>query len=291
MRKFTGIGAAMALAMLASSSASAETIYGLTNLQQLVTFDSVTRTVTNTVSLSGFSIGGEILTTIDVRPATGQIFGLSNQSNLYIIDAATGNRTQVGSGPLSTVPAGAAAIDFNPTVDRIRVVSSGGTNLRVNPNDGAVTVDSPLAYAAGDPNAGDSPQIVTAGYTNSFAGATTTTLYTVDAFNDTLNTQIPPNNGTQNTVGLLGFDIAASGGFTGFDISGSTGLAYLTGNNLVGGGLVANTLYGVNLATGAASVLGAVSGVNGTFRDIAVVPEPATLSLLGLAGLALIRRR
>ena len=85
------------------------------------------------------------------------------------------------------------------------------------------------------------------------------------------------------TVGPLGFDLVTSGGFTGFDISGLTGPAYLVGNKLGAGGLTANSLYQVNLATGAASVLGAVSGVNGSFRDMAVgfaVPEPTGLALM-----------
>ena len=53
------------------TAASAEVIYGLTNLQQLVTFDSNARVVTSTVSLAGFSIAGELALSIDVRPATG----------------------------------------------------------------------------------------------------------------------------------------------------------------------------------------------------------------------------
>jgi hypothetical protein len=273
----------------------AENIYGLTNFQELVTFDSVARTVTATTPLAGFSITGEILLSIDVRPATGELYGLSNQNNIYKINPLTGVRTQVGA-TLATAPMGALkAIDFNPTVDRIRVLGSGGApnNLRVHPETGVVAfVDGTLAFAAGDPNAGDSPAVVNGAYTNSFAGSTTTTLYNLEAGNDILTRQVPPNDGTLNTQGALGFDLATSGGFTGFDISGQTGIAYLTGNAALGGtgGLTANSLYQVNLTTGAASLLGAVSGVNGSFRDIAVapVPEPATLAMLALAGLAAI---
>jgi hypothetical protein len=279
----------------------AEAIYGITNLQQLVTFDSVTRTVTANVSPAGFGIGGEFLTSIDVRPATGELYGLSSSNNLYKINPTTGAVTQVGA-TLSTPPNGSLkAIDFNPTVDRIRVLGSGASpnNLRYHPDTGAfVSQDGDLAFAAGDANAGDTPAIVNGAYTNSFAGAATTTLYDLDAFNDVLATQVPPNNGTLNTVGSLGFDLASSGGFTGFDISGSSGIAYLTGNNTTGG-LAAGSLYQVNLATGAATVLGAVSGLNGaTFRDIAVVgpivPEPTAI-VLAVGGLvlggSLMRRR
>lgn len=271
------------------SAARAELIYGLTNLQQLVVFDSNTRAVTSTTSLAGFSAAGQFLVSIDVRPRTGQLYGLSNQNNLFLIDPATGTSTQVG-GTLTPGPTGnLRSIDFNPTVDLIRVLSSNGDNLRVNPTTGAVVngmADGSLAFAAGDVNAGDVARVVNGAYTNSFANATSTTLYDLDAGNNVLTTQVPPNAGTLNTVGPLGFDLVDSGGFTGFDISGPSGVAYLTGNSLFGGGaLTANSLYRVNLATGQATLLGPVSGVNGTFRDIAVVstavPEPATLALLG----------
>jgi hypothetical protein len=297
MKRVICAAAALAVAVGTVRSANAEAIYGLTNLQQLVTFDSVTRTVTSTVSPAGFSIVGDFLLSIDVRPATGELYGLSNQGGIFKLNPVTGASTQVG-GFLSPAPTGnLRSIDFNPTVDRIRLLTSSGTNLRIHPATAAIAfTDSSLAFAAGDPNVGDTPEVVNGAYTNSFPGAVTTTLYDIDANNDVLVTQAPPNNGTLNTVGAIGSNIAPSAGFTGFDISGATGTAYLVGNNLLGG-LTPNTLYQVNLGTGAASVLGAVSGVNGSFRDIAVatvVPEPASLTLLVAAacfGIAARRRR
>ena len=74
---------------------------------------------------------------------------------------------------------------------------------------------------------------------NSFAGASSTTLYDIDSTNDTLQIQNPPNNGTLILVGALGFDTSDT---VGFDIAtiGSTNFAYATlsvGN--VGGNLAA----------------------------------------------------
>ena len=294
----SGIASWALLASLCGPTAArAEAIYGLTNLQQLVSFDSDTRAVTSTVSLNGFSLLGEIAVSIDVRPATGELYALSNQNNVYKIDPVTGNRTQVGGTLSPALTGGLRAMDFNPTVDRIRLLGSSGavTNLRVHPDTGVVTEDADLAFVGGDANAGETPAVVNGAYTNSFPGATSTTLYNLEGGNDILTTQIPANNGTLQTVGSLGLSLATSGGFSGFDISGASGTAYLVGNNLVGG-IAANTLYQVNLGTGAASVLGAVSGVNGSFRDIAVasvIPEPASLGLAGLAAtmMALVRRR
>jgi hypothetical protein len=288
---------AMAISAALMTPCAAETIYGLTNLQQLVSFDSSTRAVTSTTSLTGFSLLGEILLSIDVRPATGQLYGYSNQNNLYIIDPLTGGRTQVGS-TLSTVPQGAyKAIDFNPTVDRIRLLGSGGApnNLRLNPDTGAlVMVDGTLSFGLGDPNQGDTPAVVNGAYTNSRPGVTSTTLYDLEAGNDVLVTQTPANNGTLQTIGSIGFNLTTSGGFTGFDISGASGAAYLVGNLLGSGGLTANALYQVNLGTGAATLLGPVTGVNGSFRDIAVanvVPEPGTLTLVLISSLLIFRRQ
>jgi hypothetical protein len=71
-------------------------------------------------------------------------------------------------------------------VDRIRVVSDVDQNLRLNPDTGAVIVDTPLAYKSGDPNFGKNANVVHAAYTNSFKGATTTTLYVLDTGLDVL---------------------------------------------------------------------------------------------------------
>lgn len=288
----------LAVATIASAPAiaGAETIYGLTNLQELVIFDSSSRVVTSTKGLAGFSVSGEFLVSIDTRPATGELFGFSNQNKLYKINPVNGNSTGVGAA-IAGLSGSAKSIDFNPTVDRVRLITSGGNNLRLVPDTGAVAfTDTNLAFASADGNAGDTPAVVNGAYTNSFAGATTTTLYDIEALNNVLATQAPPNAGTLNTVGAgLGFDVVDSAGFTGFDISGATGTAYLVGNQLFGaGGLTPNSLYTVNLTSGTASLSGAVTGVNGVFRDLAVasaVPEPASLALVATAGAALLARR
>lgn len=150
-----------------------------------------------------------------------------------------------------------------------------------------VFTDMPLKLANDDPNESAQAAVVSAAYANSVSGATTTTLYDIDAARDLLVRQAPPNDGLLNTVGALGVDtIESTNDFTGFDISGATGVAYLSRGNGVFGSDVSLTkpLYTVNLNTGFATLLGSLNGVNGTLRDLAVapVPEPSTLALCGI---------
>jgi len=145
--------------------------------------------------------------------------------------------------------------DFNPTVDRIRLVSDAAQDLRLHPDTGAVAAtDGNLAYAAGDPGAGVGPRVVAAAYTNNVAGATATQLFDIDAARDVLALQNPPNAGTLVTVGPLGVDVSD---LAGFDIAGSDGATYAA---LQARGASVSSLYTINLGTGAASAMSAIGG-------------------------------
>ncbi|ADB42205.1 DUF4394 domain-containing protein [Spirosoma linguale] len=190
----------------------------------------------------------EVLYGIDFRPANGQLYAIGSSSRLYTINTANGAATQVGSGPLSTLLSGTdVGFDFNPTVDRIRVTTTTGQNLRLNPNDGAVAaVDGPL-------NPG-TPMVSASAYTNNVAGATTTILYDLDIQSTSvmLVQQNPPNNGTLVSVGPLGFTAEAANGF---DIGGASGTAYalLRVNGTT-------QLYTINLTTGSATAGASLPG-------------------------------
>jgi hypothetical protein len=264
--------AALAIALTLSASlapsaraAFGSTVFALTTANTLLRFDSaVPGTILGTVAISGLQVGENLLG-IDFRPATGQLYGLGSTSRLYTIDLTTGVATQVGASPFGVALSGTDfGFDFNPVVDRVRVVSDADQNLRLNPNNGALAgVDTALSYAAGDPNAGANPNIVGAAYTNSFAGASTTTLYGIDSNLDILSIQNPPNNGTHNTIGPLGFDTA---GAVGFDIAAAgTAFASLSVSGLVG-------LFTINLATGAVTPVGSIGTGASAIRDIAIAP-------------------
>ncbi len=141
-------------------------------------------------------------------------------------------------------------------------------------------MDGALQFAAGDANAGTPPQVVAAAYSNNFATAASTTLYTLDLATQSLLTQSPPNAGTLNTIGSLSgvlFPEAA------FDISGITGLAYavLNGFELC----MSIWASGATTSLGAINAPGSIVGFAAP-SSITAVPEPgsALLVALGVAG-------
>jgi Domain of unknown function (DUF4394) len=236
-------GSALALP---GAAMAAEAFYGVTQDNRLVTFqsDNVTN-VEPSHPITGLP-GGENIVGLDVRPLNGQLYGLGKTSRVYVINPRTGAARQVGTTPFIPALAGASfGFDFNPTVDRIRVTSDAEQNLRLNPDDGSVAgVDTNLAYAAGDPGAGTNPSVAASAYTNSFAGATSTTLYDIDNARHALVIQNPPNSGTLTTVGALGTNNTA----VAFDIGDNNG-AYAVLN----GEQNRQNLYRIDLTNGHAT--------------------------------------
>jgi uncharacterized protein with beta-barrel porin domain len=245
---------------LASAAYSAE-VTGL-NGNSLITVDtSAPSTVLRTTAITGLG-SGQTIVALDGRPASGGrvLYGVSNVGQLYAINPRTGVASAVGT-PIA-LQGTAFGFDFNPTVDRIRLISNTGQNLRINPDTGAVTVDGNLNIMVGG-----QPIVVSgntaAAYTNNFAGATSTTLFVINAQTGLLQIQNPPNAGTLQTVGGLGGP--AAGVVSGFDIS-------IIGDAIVS--VVQNNmtnLYSVNLTTGAATFIGRFA--TGTPQGLAFLPS------------------
>ncbi len=251
-----------------TAMASNFSVFGVTTANDLIKFNSSRpNTILSSVAITGLQ-GGENVLGIDFRPATGEMFALGSQSRIYRLNTVTGAATFVGT--LTTPLLGTNfGFDFNPVPDRIRITSDLEQNLRANPNDGSNLVDGVLAYAIGDPNFGANPNIVASGYTNSFGGTTTTTLFNIDSNLGILTNQNPPNVGTLNTIGSLG---VATTGEAGFDVhpGNNTALASLQAPGAMGSGL-----YAVNLMTGSAAIIGPIGG-GAVVRDIAIARSTAS---------------
>lgn len=269
----------LAAALVAATPAAAERLFGLTFDDRIVTFDSTNpEMILSSRPIMGL-MPGDSLVGLDRRPATQKLYTLGTSGNLYRLDLA-GASYMATPVMLTAMPMGAAfGVDFNPVPDRLRVVSSSGQNLRINADTGGTIVDGMIMSDTGP------VMLVAAAYTNNFAGATSTTLYAIDAVNDRLVRALDPNLGTYTGMNLMGMPFAPLGfAFTtdnavGFDISGTTGIAYANVDSL---------LWRIDLTTGAGTVLGIVGA--GPLRSIAtgaVVPEPGSWALL-IAGFGLV---
>ncbi len=316
--RLTGVVANLLLAAFGASGAHAQGVdaWVLTN-NALVLIDTANPTAAGVpVPVTGLN-AGDTLVGIDVRPINGYLYGLGFHSaagtvQLYNISHRAGlaipigtSGTFVAANGTTPVPVAGSGfgVDFNPAVDRLRVVTDAGQNFRINPNTGAF-VDGDLGGATGSvPGlnmdgaiSGAATSVDAAAYTNNLVGTPFATLYALSAAANALHIQNPPNGGTATVpVGVTlngsvldfqaanGFDIPPDALFSLTDNgrSGGNGLAVLT----IGG---ATGLYTVHLTTGVASPVGLVGTGAMPIQGFALhaVRLPTLCGLQGVALLA-----
>jgi len=249
----------------------AEVALAITQSSQLIRFNAgQPQQILSRVPITGLAAGDEILG-LDLRAAQDAWYVLGRQ-RLYRLNPRSGELRAVGQ-PFAVALTGTDfGFDVNPAVDRIRVVSDAGQNLRLHPDTGAVLdadeqrpgvqTDPPLAYATGDANAGRTPRVVAAAYTYNKQNFRMTTNYALDAATGALVTQgtregvtpaVSPNTGQLYTVGRLGFDFDRAE----FDIHVFHGTAFAA---LTVRGESRSRWVLIDLNTGAATWLGTVGG-------------------------------
>ncbi|MBE9108724.1 DUF4394 domain-containing protein [Nodosilinea sp. LEGE 07298] len=246
-------------------------LLGLTDANQIVAFSTSNLAQTKTLSVSG--VEGTLLG-IDVRPANGLIYGLTTTNQIYTIALGEESAEATLVSTLSQPFEGGAVsgFDFNPVADRLRLVGENDQDFRINVDTGAVIVDGDLAFSGDDVNAGVNPSVTGAAYTNSFAGTTSTQLYDLDSALDSLLLQSPPNDGTLQTVGMLGFDLDTLGGFEIVSTSAGDNTAFAVSNAM---------LYSLNLESGVATSLGAIAdGSEIVFQGLTAAPPMAEVDPL-----------
>ena len=220
----------------------------------LVVFDAQSPGTVTRAAVTGTS--GPLLG-IDVRPANGKLYALSDANDLYTIEPATGVATLVSTLTVPFDGGERGGFDFNPQADRLRLVSSAGQNLRAHAELGATAVDTSLAFARNDAHQGERPTITAVAYTHSVPNAPSTKTFDIDSSLDLLVLQDPPNDGTLTTVGPLGVDFGPTGGFDVVTDSAGRDRAFAASGS---------KLYAVDLASGRATPLGTVG--DGAFEII-----------------------
>jgi hypothetical protein len=225
---------------------SSRTLYATTDQNLLLEFrERAPDRLTEVQAITGLP-AGVTLRGIDFRPATGDLYGVGSDSVVYRVNPMTA--IAVAEGPAFTpgLRGTSFGVDFNPTVDKIRVTSDAAQNLRLNVDEGT------LLSADRDLNPG-TPQIVGSAYTNSSFSAArpaATQLFAVDAATDQLFLQNPPNDGTLTQGKRLGIDVGPQAGF---DIAGAQNTGYLATSSRRGA-----ALYRVDVTTGKTRWIGRI---------------------------------
>ena len=222
--------------------------------------------------LTGLQPGEQVLG-LDYRAKGDVLYALGSSQRLYTVDVDSGAVTAVGAPFAIALQGSDFGFDFNPAVDRIRVVSDRGQNLRLHPDTAAVVdaqadqpglqTDAATAFDAGDRQAKQAARVVAAAYSYNKADPKMTTNFAIDAATGTLVTQgsreglqpaVSPNSGRLFTVGALG-----AGPFSdaSFDIHAVTDQAFAA---LTATGAGSSRWVQVDLLTGAARPIGLIAG-------------------------------
>ena len=248
-------------------------------------FDSASPGNTTYQNITGLQTNTEFTVDIDFRPADQAMYLLTrfmddpnDTYRLYTLDPYTGTAIFVGDFTFPTVP-GPWSMDLDPVADVFHMVHFYTQQIRISPATGGfLGADAFLHWAPGDPKSGTT-QVAVSGlaYDRTTSPATLTTAYGLELvasppapigpvtvrIGDVDANPNGPDVGDVHTVGLIG--LTTSGNTAGgFDISPSTGAAFALGWS--------GDLWSINLATGAATSLGAISGIGGAGTGLAAYP-------------------
>lgn len=256
------------------TNAKAVTCYALTDTAHLLSFDSTSPgSVTDKGAISG--LGGYTLVGLDIRtttqttsaanPGLGSVWTIGYSGalfQLFVITPSTPPTAAPIGAPLVGINNSASAngwgFGFDPARDRIRFIGV-QYNYLIDPNTATYQHDTDFAGF---------PAFSGAAYTTSSFGGTSQ-FYNIDRGTspDRLQTSGDVSAGSVSVVGTnLGFDFSPPAAL---DIFQNTSLLASNG-----------TLYSVNLSTGVASMVGAISGAP-SIRGLAIVPTtfPPVLSV------------
>lgn len=208
--------------------------YVLTTSNALVGVDSSNGRTSDSLAITGLQ-ASENLFDIDYRNADGRMWALSTLGNLYTIDLETGAATLQSTLSITLDAAETYSIDFNPTVDRLRIIGTDDMSYATNVENGLTATNGSLNNGATPPVAAGGV-VVDAAYTDTFSTTTGrgTTLFSIDAQNGALYTQNVmtgaltqvANLGVAGLQDIQGYDIdpETQQGLAVFQVNGDTAL-------------------------------------------------------------------
>ena len=210
---------------VAAPAASAVPLVAVTSGSGILYFDSASPSFTESAAVAGLG-PSQSLRGIDARPKTGELHAVaatsaSANSNVfsYVIpryraQAEFAGVTPVGLAGWADVPAG---WDFNPVVDRSRLLNTNDENARISPFTGLHSNDTDITPAA-------TTTLIGAAYDRNEDGAAATTLFAIDR-NDSELVRVggvdgtpSPNGGEATSIGPLGVVLEPAGD-AGFEIA------------------------------------------------------------------------
>ncbi len=158
------VSVAGVIASIHAVPALAQSIQAVRGGNTLVTVNTgAPGTVTRSTVVTGLG-AGQTISAIDYRPAAPRIlYAISNVGQIYTFNSRTGVATAGGTPPLPTISG--VGFDFNPTVDRLRIVNQAGQKVGASPDTGALAATDG-AHGNWGHEFLDRAQFITAGFIN-----------------------------------------------------------------------------------------------------------------------------
>lgn len=270
----------LAVCAAASLPAHAVTLFGITDDNRLVSFDTANpSTFLTSTAVTGLKASNgatndpnAVLVNFARNTDTGGYYGVDTNANFYSI-STSGAATLVNN---TFSPNGySAGFAYDPFTQKFLFASDAAENVLIATN-GTRTTNPALMYGFGDANELSTPAVFAAGIDADFG-----TSFFIDAELDILSQSFDPSFGELFTVGSLGLDVVSFGGLV-VDADGLLWASLSTDG-------ITSSLYSINATTGAATLVGSFGGVG--MHSIAQVPEPSRALLLGIACAGLVFRR
>jgi hypothetical protein len=260
--------------VLKAQPASAEVAYAVTETNKLIRFETGQAGQTNVGTITG--TGGEQILSLDFRPATGRLYGVS-ATRLYTIDPLTAQAQPANDTPFPAPLVGNVDMDFDPVSGFLRVVTDTNQNLRIFVPNGVVTTDTAISGVTG---------LAALAYTNNFSSPDRATLFGISPasnqlarignFDDPVNGLTSQDGGVATAIGgPFAIDIDAPAGF---DIAANDNDAFAV---LTPAGDTQSGLYRISLVTGAATFIRQVP-VGERLRGLALLSRAVRLYALAL---------